>query len=158
MERDWKIVRDRVMALVANRVTMSTPTPMEIDRVKEKEEWGGAGDYEGDEGEDNQDYVEVDAVGRKGDGRCRRCGGKGHFARECPTPAGKGIEKGGYGKSDGKNGGGKGGKHGKDSGKGNDGGPKGAKGSGMSYGYQAVYQGGYQGSCFKCGKVGHQSR
>ena len=46
MEKDWGNVRDKVMALVANRVTMSTPTPMEIDRVTE--EWGGAGGYEGE--------------------------------------------------------------------------------------------------------------
>ena len=65
---------------MANRVTMSTPTPMEIDRVKEKEEWGGSEDYKGEEGEYNEDCVDIDAVGGKGDGRCRRGGGKGHFA------------------------------------------------------------------------------
>ena len=71
MEKDWKIVRDKVMALVANRVTMSTPTPMEIDRVNE--DWGRVEDYEGEGGEVDAQDVEVDAVG-KGDGRCRRCG------------------------------------------------------------------------------------
>jgi len=152
MEKDWKIVRDKVMALVANRVTMGTPTPMEIDRVND--DWGGAEDYEGEGGEVDAQDVEVDAVG-KGDGKCRRCGGKGHFVRECPTPPGKGIEKGGYGnygsygKGDGKSsGGGKGGS-GKGIGKGYDGGPKGGKGGGKSYGYQ--------GTCFKCGKVGHKA-
>ena len=152
MEKDWKIIRDKLMALVANTVTMSTPTPMDIDRVNE--DWGGIEDYEGEDGKTDAQGVEVDAVG-KGDGKCRRCGGKGNFARECPTPLGKGIKKGGYGnygsygKGDGKSsGGGKGGS-GKGIGKGYDGGPKGGKGGGKSYGYQ--------GTCFKCGKVGHKA-
>ena len=43
--------------------------------------------------ESEEEELEVDAIG-KGDGKCRRCGGKGHFARECSTSTGKGIEGG----------------------------------------------------------------
>ena len=62
------------MALLANRMTMCTSTSKHIAKVEEN--WGGA---ELDQAaEDEEEYI--DALG-KGDGRCRRCGGAGHFAR-----------------------------------------------------------------------------
>ena len=68
---------------------MTTPQPMEIGAI-------GGENHEEEDGE-----VKVDAIG-KGDGACRRCGGKGQFARDCVAPMGKGIEgrKANYGKGD----------------------------------------------------------
>ncbi len=63
------------------------------------EEWPGeqaredAWDHECCECEPN---VDVDYVGEA----CRRCGGLGHYARECPTP--KGMGKGEYMQTKGK--------------------------------------------------------
>lgn len=154
LEKDWKMVRDKVMAMVANRASMSTPTPMDIGRVEDGwgEDWpcgdavhylGGSG-YEEEEGSETN----IGAVGKggKGDGRCRRCGGKGHFARECSTPFGKGVEKGGENifQSKGKGQKGKG-----YPGKGQYLPGDGDKGKGKGKGYQ--------GTCFNCGKVGHKA-
>ena len=53
---------------------------MEVDQVRDES------------GEDEEDYeVEIDYLAEP----CRKCGGIGHYARECPTPKGKG--KGGKG-------------------------------------------------------------
>lgn len=148
LEKEWKVIRDKNMALVANRVTMATPQPMDIGEVG-----GEGGDSRCGSEEEGWD---VDDVG-KGDGKCRRCGGKGHFARECPTPAGKGIE-GAKSAGNGFKGGGK------------------AQWTGQwqsnSLGKRKQYQQqgrqtqaedkkgigkGYQGTCYKCGKVGHKA-
>ena len=115
-------VRDKVMSVANHRSLMVTPTPMDIGRVSvETEEW---------QEEWWEDDVEVDAVGKG----CHRCGGWGHFARDCPTPKGKGkgkgVGKGGKGEYATNKGGGK-------------------KGSGKGSGYQ--------GSCWNCGKVGHKA-
>ena len=145
LEKDWKLVRDKIMALVANRVSMSTPVPMEIGEIGQ--DWH----KEGDESGIDERELNIDAVGGKGDGKCRRCGGKGHFARECPTPMGKGIEKGSkgqYGKGEWQTGyAGKGEWQGGYAGKGLP--PQDVKGKGKG----KVFQG----ACFKCGKIGHRS-
>ena len=145
LEKDWKLACDKIMALVANRVSTSRPVPMEIGEIGQ--DWHKEGDASGiDERELN-----IDAVGGKGDGKCRRCGGKGHFARECPTPMGKGIEKGSkgqYGKGEWQTGyAGKGEWQGGYAGKGLP--PQDVKGKGKG----KVFQG----ACFKCGKIGHRS-
>ena len=90
---DFKEIKDKIMALALNRASMSKPTPMEVDQVRkdwaddyrQTDEWFESGDQA-----DEKDEVEVDYVGEK----CLRCGGMGHYARECPTPKGKGKGKG----------------------------------------------------------------
>ena len=145
-------VRDKIMSVASHRSQMATPTPMDIGWTGEYDpEWDGnpgsaASPESGAE-------AEVDAVVRANN-FCYRCGGWGHFVRECGTPESKGKSHGG---------------------------PKGAgKGAGKTHskGYAPApgkgYQGksdfvaskgagkkgvgkGYQGTCWTCGKVGHKA-
>jgi hypothetical protein len=111
---------------------------MEVDRVWAGEDRAEDGGYWQEDGGNNEseEKVEVDFVGEM----CMRCGGHGHYARECPTPKGKGK--------------GKGGSKGKGKGKGNQyeyGKGKG-KGGGKSGGGK-----GFGGECWTCGQKGHRS-
>ena len=103
------MVRGQVMALVANRVSMNTPMPMDIGEVQDdwwQEDAEGARPH-WQHGGENGEEADIGAIG-KGDRACRRCGGKGHCARKCSTPFEKRIEGKGGGKG-GSKGGGKGG-------------------------------------------------
>jgi hypothetical protein len=142
---DFESMKDRIMTLAVNRASMSRPTPMEVDRVQasswqedhgEYEEGGWTEDWEKDGSE-----VEIDYVGES----CRKCGGMGHYARECPTPKGKGKGDGGKGggKAKGK------GKYGERSFE--SGWKGGGKGNGKGKGK------GFMGECWTCGEKGHRS-
>ena len=111
-----KELRDKLMALAMNRASLGRPAPTEVDRVWAGEEWEEDGGYWQEDGGNNEseEKVEVDFVGEM----CMRCGGHGHYARECLTPKEKGKGKGGskgkgkgkgnqyeYGKGKGKGGG-----------------------------------------------------
>ena len=137
-EERYRRVRDRIMGIAQNRIDQEIPTPMDIGNVGKEEEGYGWGEEE---------ELEVDYVGYGSS--CHRCGGKGHFARECGTPKGKGKGEKGKGKGDfggkGKGKGEWGWKGGKDSkGKG-----KGDPGKGKGGGKGPV--------CWTCGKTGHKS-
>jgi hypothetical protein len=129
---------------------------MEVDQIREGGYdwwcWDGGGEvYEGCATEEPEKEVEVDYVGET----CLRCGGHGHYARECPTPKGKGKGGGKSGKGYGKDGykGYKG--YGKDSWY------KGYKGGGKDgFGKNGGDKGkgkGFAGTCFICDEVGHRA-
>jgi hypothetical protein len=86
-------IRDMLMALSQNRSAEMRPKPMEVDNVRE-DHYYQYKDYEDAWGEEATEEVEVDYVGES----CRRCGGMGDYARECPTPTGKGKDVKGGGK------------------------------------------------------------
>jgi hypothetical protein len=149
-------LRDKVVALSQNRAGEAKPKPMEVDHVKEGGYdwwyWDGGGEvYEGGTAEEPEKELEVDYVGEN----CLRCGGHGHYARECPTPKGKGKGGGKAGKGYGKDG------YKGYKGYGKDNWYKGYKGGGKdSYGKNGGDKGkgkGFSGTCFSCGEVGHRA-
>ncbi len=87
---EFKEVRDKVLTLAMIRGSLGRPMPIQIGKVW-AEEWHDdtAEEYNGDyacwpcEGGEETEMNYVGAA-------CRNCGGHGHYARECPTPKGKG--------------------------------------------------------------------
>ena len=153
-ETKYVQLREKVQAMIGNKISVSTgPVPMDIGDVKGKSDDNDdhCGDYYWDD-------IEVDGVG---DDYCLRCGGYGHYAKDCPTKSkgkGKGLDKG-KGKGFFK---GKGDYNNNVKGKGDYNYNYGAKGK-SDYNHNAKGKGksskgkGYQGTCWNCGKVGHKA-
>ena len=126
----FEVIKEKVVSWVSNRVaSRSSPTPMDIGACQPEEDWGWE-----DNGEED-----INAVGNA---VCHRCGGTGHFARNCATPAkvkGKGPDYGkgakGYGKS----------------------GMKAEYGKGTSSGKGKSAGKGFPGKCWNCNETGHRA-
>ena len=80
-------MKDRILTLAVNRASLGRPAPMEVDKVQATH-WHEDHCYEEEHDwtEEAEAEVEIDYVGES----CMRCGGMGHYARECPTPKEKG--------------------------------------------------------------------
>ena len=102
---DYKSTRDRVTTIVEAKLALKNPDALGCDAVH----WT-TGHTEAWE-EESSEACDVDAVNSKGGLFCYRCGGQGHIAAKCATPApakGKGKDGGKGGKAGGKGAGNKG--------------------------------------------------
>ena len=144
----YNCVREEVKNIAKSRRDMSTPKPMEVDKVQADWVWWPGG-WDGDEDKEKEpekEDINVNYVGKgKGKGQCWTCGGVGHRAAECPKgEKGKSYGKGGWSDKGWK---GKGGWNGKGGWHGWDG--KGGKGSWAAPAVKA---------CFGCGSTAHLAR
>ena len=147
---DYETLKAKIKMMANVQIDYTTPKPMEIGELRDNSEHSW---------EDDEADYDVDALGAI---TCHRCGGVGHYARECGTAKGKGKDgtRGkGLSKGKGKDGGkGKGKESGKGKGKGcyNCGGNHFARecpqGGGALKGGGKASRG-----CFTCGGYGHRA-
>ena len=95
-------IKEEVKNIAKSRRDMSTPRPMEVDKVWAEQPWDD--DYDEDQDEHHEDEGEVNYVGKgghkgkgKGKGAAYSCGEMGRRAAECPNE-GKGKGRQGKGK------------------------------------------------------------
>ena len=88
-------IRDKVLSVAGSRIQSAQPTPMEVGAVNNE------GTQQGDvwgypSAEVDQGNEQINQIKGNGKGTmCYRCGGHGHMAKFCGTPAtGKGDHKG----------------------------------------------------------------
>ena len=81
--KSYKEVHDKVVSLVQANIKHKNGDEMDCS--------GLDADTVLRDGEEEEAYGDIDAVARD---QCARCGGYGHFARDCPTPPSKSKGKG----------------------------------------------------------------
>ena len=79
---DYEQLKAKVKLMANVHVERITPKPMEVDEMR-REEW------EWEQEEEHHEGSGIMAVGET----CHRCGGVGHYARECGTSKGKGKDQ-----------------------------------------------------------------
>lgn len=89
---DYKLVKDKMVALLNNRMASGGPVPMDVGSLQEQ----------------RPDYEELDVEAVSVDVQCRSCSGWGHYANECLSRRNGKAKGGGYDRGRGKGGGGKG--------------------------------------------------
>ena len=75
-DQGYEALKDKIVALAMNRTSLTRVRPMEVDRIAAAAEGGSSAV---DESEEDEGELCVDYVGEA----CHRCGGWGHYAREC---------------------------------------------------------------------------
>ena len=97
----YEDVRDKVLSVAGCRIESAQPMPMDVgvvDNVKDGDNWGGNAAAEADKVNEEINQIKGNGKGSQ----CYRCGGYGHIAKMCGTPAPvkgepKGQGKGGHG-------------------------------------------------------------
>ena len=136
---EYETLKAKIKMMANVQIDYATPKPMDIGEMK--------GEC-GDEWENTEADYHVEAVGGRS---CYRCGGAGHFARECGTAKGKGKDGGDQMKGKGK-------------GKGQDENPKGkGKGKSKGWSWDWSHKGDGKGKgkggprCWTCSGYGHRA-